>query len=296
MTKSDTLKQAVQSALARLLQPLARWMLDAGIGVGEFVNLVKVAYVRAAVEQGRSVAGSARPNISRIAVVTGLTRVEVASLLQRGEAEPRSSDRGRQRAERVLSAWWTDPEFLTAQGEPQVLRLRGPGRTFATLCQRYSGEKRSAPVLQELLRVGAVRELAEGRLQALSRSFTTMRWDPAGVEAVGEQLQEYCETLVENLRHPTRARFARRVVNTRLDPRHAPMLIREIEHSLAVRTDALHETLNDPTHTAADGAPAMRLGVGVYVFEEASSGEGVSNENELTAPRDKAKPARKRRT
>ncbi len=292
---SDALKRAVQSALMRLLQPLARWLLDAGIGVGEFVNLAKVAYVRAAVEQGRSVAGSARPNISRIAVVTGLTRVEVASLLERGETESPSSDRGRQRAERVLSAWWTDPAFLNAKGEPGVLRLKGPRRSFAALCERYSGEKRSAPVLQELLRVGAVRELPDGRLQALSRSCTMVRWDPAGVEAVGEQLRDHCATLLQNLHQPTRARFARQVVNTQLDPHHAPMLIREIESALAVRTDALHETLNDPGHTAPAGAPGMRLGVGVYVFEEAPSGEGVSGETESTAPSEQVRPARKRR-
>ena len=292
---SDALKRAVQSALMRLLQPLARWLLEAGIGVGEFVNLAKVAYVRAAVEQGRSVAGNARPNISRIAVVTGLTRVEVASLLERGEAESPSSDRGRQRAERVLSGWWTDPEFLSVKGAPEILRLKGSRRSFSALCERYSGEKRSAPVLQELLRVGAVRAHSDGRLQALSRSCTMVRWDPAGVEAVGEQLRDHCATLLENLHHPTRARFARQVVNTQLDPRHAPMLIREIENSLGVRTDVLHETLNDPTHTARAGAPAMRLGVGVYVFEEAPAGEGVSRESESTAPRQKVKLARKRR-
>jgi hypothetical protein len=292
---SDALKRSVQSALMRVLQPLVRWVLDAGIGVGEFVNLVKVAYVRAAVEQGRSVTGSARPNISRISVVTGLTRVEVASLLEQSEGETPSSDRGRQRAERVLSAWWTDPEFLTAKGEPEVLRLKGPRRSFAALCERYSGEKRSAPVLQELLRVGAVRALSEGRLQALSRSCTRVRWDPAGVEAVGEQLRDHCLTLLENLHHPTRARFARQVVNTQLDPRHAPMLIREIENALAVRTDALHEALNDPGHTAPAGTSGMRLGVGVYVFEEASSGEGESRNNESTARSQKRRPARKRR-
>ena len=292
---SDALKRAVQSALMRLLQPLARWLLDAGIGVGEFVSLVKVAYVRAAVEQGRSVAGSARPNISRIAVVTGLTRVEVASLIERGEAEAPASDRGRQRAERVLSAWWTDPDFLTAKGEPEVLRPKGPRRSFVALCERYSGEKRSAPVLQELLRVGAVGELPDGRLQALSRSCTMVRWDPAGVEAVGEHLRDHCATLLQNLHQPTRTRFARQVVNVQLDPRHAPMLIREIENSLGVRTDALHETLNDPKHTAPAGAPAMRLGVGVYVFEEAPSGEGASRENESTAPSGKVRSARRKR-
>ena len=270
-------------------------MLDAGVGVGEFVTLLKVTYVKAAAQEGRAVTGHVRPNISRIAVVSGLTRVEVAAILARSEAQSPSSERGRQRAERVLSGWWTDPEFLTAQGEPEVLRLKGARRSFAALCDRYSGEQRTAPVLDELLRVGAVRQLPDGRLQALSRTCVQVRWDPAGVEAVGEQLRDHCTTLLENLHHPTRARFARQVVNAHLDLRHAPMVIREIERSLQARTDALHETLNDPAHTAPAGAPAMRLGVGVYVFEEAPAEEGVSRENESGAHAKKQGPLRRRR-
>ena len=292
---SDALKRAVRTALLRLLEPLVRLMLDAGVGVGEFVTLLKVAYVKAAAQEGREVTGRVRPNISRIAVVSGLTRVEVAAILARGEAQSPSSERGRQRAERVLSGWWTDPEFLTAQGEPEVLRLKGARRSFAALCDRYSGEQRTAPVLDELLRVGAVRQLPDGRLQALSRTCVQVRWDPAGVEAVGEQLRDHCTTLLENLHHPTRARFARQVVNAHLDLRHAPMVIREIERSLQARTDALHETLNDPAHTAPAGAPAMRLGVGVYVFEEAPAEEGVSRENESGAHAKKQGPLRRRR-
>ena len=292
---SDALKHAVRTALLRLLEPLVRLMLDAGVGVGEFVTLLKVAYVKAAAQEGRAVTGHVRPNISRIAVVSGLTRVEVAAILARGEAQSPPSERGRQRAERVLSGWWADPEFLTAQGEPEVLRLTGARRSFAALCDRYSGEQRTAPVLDELLRVGAVRQLPDGRLQALRRTCVQVRWDPAGVEAVGEQLRDHCTTLLENLRHPTRARFARQLVNARLDLRHAPMVIGEIERSLQARTDALHETLNDPAHTALAGAPAMRLGVGVYVFEEAPAEEGVSRENESVAHAKKQGPPRRRR-
>lgn len=280
---SDALKRAVRSALVRFLEPLARLLLDAGVGVGDVVSLVKVAYVKAAAEQGGSVAGGAKPNVSRIAVVTGLTRVEVTSILASDEEELPSGARGRQRAERVLSAWWTDPHFLSDTGEPEPLPLRGPRRSFARLCERYSGEKRTAPILDELLRVGAVRRLPDGRLQALSRSCARVRWDPAGVEAVGEQLRDHCATLLENLHHPTRARFARQVLNTQLDPRHAPMVMREIERSLEARTDSLQEILNDPAHTVRAGAPAMRLGVGIYVFEDTPSGEDVPLGNRLPA-------------
>lgn len=265
---SDSLKGAVRAALLRLLEPLMKLLLDAGVGVGDFIGLAKVAYVKAASRRGQVGGNEARrPTVSQIAVVTGMTRVEVAAILATGEAVSRTTEHNRQRAERVLSGWWTDPAFLTPQGEPAILRLRGPRRSFEALCRRYSGEQRAAPILEELARVRAIRRLSDGRVQALSRTYATVRWDPEGISAVGEQLAEHCATLVANLEQPTRPRFARQVVNARLNPRYAPVLIRDIESGLQVQADALHDNLNDSIHTAEAGAPAMRLGVGLYVFE-----------------------------
>lgn len=265
---SDSLKGAVRAAVLRLLEPLMKLLLDAGLGVGDFIGLAKVAYVRAASRRGQ-VGGKEveRPTVSQIAVVTGMTSVEVSAILATGEAVSRSTVHNRQRAERVLSGWWTDPAFLTLQGQPAVLRLRGPRRSFAALCRRYSGQHRAAPILEELSRVGAIRRLADGRVQALSRTYATVRWDPEGIAAVGEQLAEHCATLVANLEQPTRPRLARQVVNIRLDPKYAPILIRDIESGLQVQADGLNDNLNDPLHTAGPGAPAMRLGVGLYVYE-----------------------------
>ncbi|MBV9726928.1 MAG: hypothetical protein JO299_17345, partial [Gammaproteobacteria bacterium] len=85
---TDSLKSAIRAAVLRLLDPLIKWLLEAGIGVADFLPLVKIAYVRAASERGRaSGAEPARPNVSRIAVVTGLTRGEVAGILVSGAAE-----------------------------------------------------------------------------------------------------------------------------------------------------------------------------------------------------------------
>jgi hypothetical protein len=289
---SETLKGAVRSAVLRFLEPLVKLLLDAGVGVGDFMSLVKVAYVKAASERDGKGAGE-RGNIGRIAVVTGLNRPEIAAILAKGEAGSKSTVHSRQRAERVLSGWWSDEEFLTPQGEPSVLRLKGPRRSFEALCRRYSGEYRTAPILDELLRVRAVRRMPEGRIQALSRTYATVRWDPEGIAALGDQLAEHCGTLVANLERPTRPRLARQVVNAELDPRYAPVLIRDIENNLRIQADSLHDTLNDPLHKAAPGAAAMRLGVGIYVFEGASDEVEHGNAAPRASPR--TPKSRKRR-
>lgn len=269
---SESLKSAVRLAVLRLLDPLVKWLMEAGVGVGDFVSLVKLAYVRAARDQGRASGGeSSRPNASRISVVTGLTRVDVASILAVDSAEP-THDRGRQRAERVLTGWWTDPSFHDdTAGGPAILPVRGGRRSFAALVDRYSGERwRIATILDELLRVKAVRRLPDGRLEALSRTYATVRWDPDGVIAFGEQLAEHTATLLHNLRYPARARYVRRVVNTRLDPRYVPVLRRDLERQVEALVDSQGDSLNDSLHTLkgkrGEPEPAS-LGLTVYVFE-----------------------------
>jgi hypothetical protein len=249
---------------------LVKWLLEAGMGVGDLLPLVKIAYVRAAREQGlRSSGELTRPNASRISVVTGLTRAEVATILAAADAEP-THDRGRQRAERVLSGWWNDASFQDSAGNPAVLAVRGSKRSFAALVERYSGERwRVATILDELLRVKAVRRLPDGRLEAVSRTYATVRWDPDGVTAFGEQLAELCATLLHNLNSPAQRRYIRRVVNARLDPRYVPMLVRDLEEQAESFADATDDALNDPQHTIT-GRSALQpasLGVTLFVFE-----------------------------
>jgi len=268
---SGSLKAAVHAALLRLLAPLVRLLLAAGIGVGDFMAIVKVAYVRAAREEGRERRGEVRPNASRIAVVTGLTRGEVAAMLATNTDERRTSDRGRHRAERVLSGWWNDPDFQTSEGGPAILPLSGSRKSFRELVKRYSNEPRVSPILDELLRVNAVKRLPDGGLKAVSRSYATVRWNPDGIASLGEQLAEHCGTLLHNLEHPGEPKLVRRIVNAQLDPLYRPMLVRDIQEQLDTVANTLDDALNDRRATVTPvkgGREAVRLGVAMYVFEE----------------------------
>jgi hypothetical protein len=270
---AESLKRAVHQALLRMLVPLASLLLELGIGIGEFLSVAKLAYVRAAQSQGRDATGAMlRPNATRIAVVTGLTRKDVASILAAGDDESTVSQRGRHRAERVLSGWWNDPEFQDEFGRPSVLPEQGSAKSFATLCERYSGDPRFSAILEELVRVQAVKKSADGRIAAVSRTYATVRWDPEGVLELGEELAEHCQTLLHNLKNPTRPRIARRIFNARLDPRYAPMLIRDLEQQVTTFAESVDDAVNATQYTVPGDSDhrTVKLGMGFYLFE----GEG----------------------
>jgi hypothetical protein len=264
---SESLKAAVLSAVLRLLQPLVRLLLDAGVGVGEFQQLAKRAYVRVA----RDRSDEAKPNISRIAVLTGITRAEVASILAEPGDAPPPPDRGAHRAERVLQGWWQDPEFIGPAGKPLALPLRGKRRSFAALVQRYAGDPRVATLLDELVKAKAVRRTAEDHIEVLSKTFNTARWDADGVANIGERVYGLLDTLVHNLKHPTRPRFERLVVNTRLDPKYVPLLVRDLTQHTDVLADALQDALTGSDRTLEprrEAQDAHILGIGFYLIEQ----------------------------
>ena len=280
---TEPLKRAVHQALLRMLLPLASLLLELGIGIGEFLSVAKLAYVRAARNQVKDARGAMlRPNATRISVVTGLTRKDVASILAAGDDEPAVSPRGRHRAERVLSGWWSDSQFQDEFGRPAVLREQGPGKSFEALCERYSGDPRFSAILEELIRVRAVKQSADGRVAALSRTHATVRWDPEGVLELGEELAEHLQTLLHNLKNPTRPRIARRIFNARLDPHYAPMLIRDLEQQLTTFGESVDDAVNATQYTVPEDEAhrTVKLGIGFYLFE----GEGESPTTKLPAP------------
>jgi hypothetical protein len=251
-----------------------RLLLDAGIGIGEFHQLAKRAYVRAALEATQK----DKPNFSQIGVLTGIPRREIASLLDISDTSPPEVERGTQRAERVLRGWWNDPEFRDASGRPAILPLRGRRGSFAVLVNRYAGDPRVRTLLQELLRVKAVRRLPDKRLEVLSPTFATARWDDDGIKVVGERVRDLLATLVHNLKHPSRPRYLRFVVNREVDPRFGPLLMRDLTEQAEVLADTFEDALNDPERTirpARSAQDAQRVGVCIFVVEEATLVEPI---------------------
>lgn len=268
------IKQAVQDAALRILLPLTRVLVEARVGIGEFHGLAKLAYVRAAVKDRRT--GSRRPNVSRIAAATGLTRPEIATYLAQPPGVLPPVHRGHSRAESVLAGWHEDPEFLESDTRtPTALKAKGARRSFAALVQRYSGDTNAAAILHELIRAGAVRKLDDGRVKALRRTCANLKWDVAGIEALGEEVARYMQTLLHNLEHPDAPSYARHIECSHLDAQAARVVLPEIEEHADLFLESTGITLRHPRHTAKSPSArkdALKVAVSIHIYK-ASAGE-----------------------
>src|SRR5882757_3996355 len=143
----------VLAATRQWLKPLVHVLIRCGITWREFAEVAKTAYVEVST---REFGKRGRPtNVSRTAVLTGLSRREVRMQRERLESGPQALTGYVTKASLILSAWHLEPEFLDSAGNPAVLALDGAGATFTTLLRRCgAGDVRPSTLLRELRSAG----------------------------------------------------------------------------------------------------------------------------------------------
>lgn len=272
MKQDNPLTATLARAVERLLAALFRLLIRHGMSFTAFEIIAKRVYVDVVLREF-SIPGK-KPSISRASILSGLTRKEVQRLLAQTEAgaAQAASEAHENRAVRVLGAWAREAEFLDADGQPRVLDPQDGEAGFAALVRRHSGDMPVRAVLDELLRVGAVKRRSEGGLELVQRAFVP-RGSTDKVEHLGSDVADLVHTIDHNIDHgDTDPRFQRRVMYHEM-PRHivaefrktsaaqAMALLVKLDRWLAARTES---------PGAANGADEslVRLGMGVYYFEE----------------------------
>lgn len=261
----ESAKLHALAAFRLLFQPIARVLLRDGVAWQEFAAAAKAGYVEAATD---SFGIRGRPtNVSRAAILTGLTRREVRRLRDEREHGPAESFTRMNRATRVLSGWYTDPEFSDADGGPLPLKLTGEGSSFERLCARYAADVPPTTMLKELRHVGAVGEHADGRVIALTRYYMPVATDPEQILRSGSVLADLATTVEHNLgrRDDEPARFERRATNTYMSPKSVPAFREFIEAEGQAFLERVDAWLS--AHEHAEDGPRVRLGIGTYWIE-----------------------------
>lgn len=151
---NDEYQKRILSALLILLRPIARALLKVGVGYREFSETAKMAFVETATKdfglRGRPT------NVSRVAIMTGLTRKEVSRLRSNGELVEATVVRRATPVSEVLHRWHTDKEYLSESGRPLPLEFDGRTVSFTKLVKRYGGDVPPGALKTELKRIDAI--------------------------------------------------------------------------------------------------------------------------------------------
>lgn len=282
---AENLKAHVIATVKSLMKPIIKLLLRNGVTYKEFAMLCKSIFVEAAAE-GFGLRG--RPtNVSRISVLTGIDRKEVKRIkeLLQENSLAQDAQTHQDRITRVLTAWHQDPEY-TVEGRVRVLPVDGERGSFTALVKRYGGDVPVQALLKELLRVGVVSKLDDGRVKVLSRYFMPVQSDPQALLRAGSMISELGENLFHNLYVVERTarkgrpntRFDGRASNNFIDAKHHAAFQQFLDsegQAFLERVDAWlseHEICESATDNGV--ATPMRLGVGVFGIEKRMDNPG----------------------
>ena len=260
-------KSSATAALRLLFRPIARIMLRAGVNWKELADVCKATYVEVATEdfgiRGRPT------NISRVAILTGMTRREVRRLRTLLQEEAPVTESRMNYATRVLTGWYQDEEFLQSDGQPAALTATGDHRSFEALCGKYSGDVAASTMLKELKNVGAIEEDSQGMLWAKTRYYMPAMLDPEQMLRSGSVLQDIGYTVAFNLHReePGDSRFEGRATNRNI----AADAIGDFREFSEKEGQEFLEKVDAwlSEHEVRDGekSDTVRLGMGAYWIE-----------------------------
>lgn len=262
------MSDALLTALIRALKPIVRSLLRCGMTYREFAELTKHLFVDAATSdyglRGRPT------NISRVAVMTGLSRKEVSRLRGTGAFQMENATAGRNPAADVLNGWHTYPAYILEDGSPRHIPFAGGGPSFSELVRACAGDIPAGAMLVELLRAAAIIHDENGNVHPLKRYFVPTDVDARLLEGLGIGVSSLAMTVDYNagLKGTDFARFQRVVQVSGIPEPRVRELRGWIDERLARVTLEIDDRLSRVTAAQSTDTVTVRLGAGAYYFEE----------------------------
>jgi len=260
------------------MRPIASLLMRCGMTWKEFAELCKSVFVEVASEE-YGIRGR-KTNVSRTAILTGISRKEVKRQRDLLEAERPITSGKTTDATRVLSGWHQDARFTDSQGNPLELPLEGGNPSFNELIDRYGGDIPRGAMLKELKAAKAVIETEPGTLRAIRRHYMPVQFDPERLSVAGFVLGDIGDTVNYNLTRDEQmpSRFLGSAINEHIDPKALPAFREFMEGEGEQFLERLDDWLSK--HELASDATAdkqrVRLSVGVYASEDINSQRGQS--------------------
>lgn len=262
------INEILASAITRLLRPLARILLRHNTSFLTFSDLAKQVFIEVAEKEfppsGR------HQSLSRIAMLTGLSRKEVQRVKRVSHPNAGKAVAQLERSTRVINGWAHDRRFLDDSGKPLVLDFDVADPSFSSLTRLYSGDIPPRAVLDELLRVGLVGLTLDGRVRLISTVYVPQAgiWEKLSI--LGVETADLLNTLDHNIHtKDDDPYFQRKVCYFRFSVRHLP----ELRALARKKSEAILEELNawmaehDDAEKDDSNETVRRAGLSLYYFE-----------------------------
>ena len=201
------LNHILQHALIRLLRPLVRMMIRQNVPFGAVVDLLRHVYVTVAREE-LTLPGK-KLSDSRVSVVTGIPRKDIKKFAEIPKLTDKEIAGSHNRASRVLMAWIYNSDYHT-DGKPRDLPLEHSHDSeisFEMLVKKHSGGVPHRAVLDELLRIQAVRFIDDTTLRLVSYGYAPSTDDLKQISYLSQEISDFLNCIDHNISHEQKDSF-----------------------------------------------------------------------------------------
>jgi len=266
---SNQIRDKILDGVFGVVCSIARILLRYSIGYREFSDLSKAAFAQVATD-GYGIRG--RPtNISRVAVMTGLTRKEVKRLRDLGHGFGDAFISKRNPAAELLHYWNTDAEYRSSTGEPKPLPFEGHGASFWSLVRRCAGDIPPGAMRTELKRIGAIVETPDGLLKVTTREHFPKDAESRLIIGINHGLQQLAATVAFNSDPDQAITKTQKFVDSPYIARElVPSLRKELDKTVmdfAVRIDDRFSEIEKESAKLGD-VDSVSVGVGIYFYSD----------------------------
>lgn len=271
---SDRTQKALTRALYKMLRPMVRLLMRHGVSYRLFADIARHVYVDVARED--FALPRRKPSLSRMAVLTGINRKDIAKLQDRPHPLSDAPQEKPTPAARVVTGWLNDVRFHDETGEPAELPIEAEGTqpSFAQLVREHSSDVPVRALQDELERIHALVRRGD-RVALVARGYIPVEDMQENIRIFGTAAADLMATMDHNIAKLEPGTFIQRTVSYENIPVELLDQIRqrsarEGQEFLLKVNDWLAQCDGEQTLEPA-GSGKARAGIGLYYFEQRNS-------------------------
>lgn len=264
----NSAQQALSNAITRLLRPLVRILLRNGVAFGTFSDLAKKVYTDIAFEDFEL--NGKKQTVSRVSILTGLTRKEVKRLHELKTSESGVEEKRYNRAIRVISGWLNDAAYCSEDGVPVPLPVEGETASFTSLVKSYSGDVPVQAMLNELIAAKSVKQ-HDDMVFLIRHAYIPSGDTAENIHILGNDVEELIATIDHNLTHEGSAlRFQRKVSSKKINAESMKLFKQLSAREAQIFLERLDQWLTEheiDSDNDTDQKP-VKVCLGIYYYED----------------------------
>ena len=268
------IKEKLTHLLIRLFKPLVRILLRHGISYKASAEVLKWCYVDVA--HNEFGINGKKANKSRVAVITGLTWIDVKNIIDEDVVLMDSKPEEFHRASRVLTGWLSDKDYQeneTTEIIPIYSIDKYKDICFESLVEKYSGGATLRSILDDLIENKAIVKTSNNEVKLIRTHYViqSSKSEQKALDIMAMATSDLIKTINHNIQANDNDLYFQRIIQQRsLAQKHVPLVqtfVRERSQKLADEVDSFISALSMQPEELEEEKIA-RLGLGIYYYQD----------------------------